>query len=926
MPEPRKKLIEVALPLDAINQACAADKNVKTGHIRNLHKWFAPMPLPAWRALLFASLVDDPGNDLPFEEAEREREALFFIIKDMIREGTRLNWSTIKTAREKIKDNFPNQTPLIVDPFCGGGSTIVEAQRLGLKTFASDLNPIPALITTLLTRVPQLFSTQIPINPIDKKNSLNDVFGVGNIFADVRYYARRVREIAFEKVGHLHPEIEFSSGNKRNSLVQSYIWARTVRSPNPIYSDIYVPLVRSFNLSKRTDAIAWIDVVKDPKSSGYSFEVRCSGEPQVKGTTGRAGATCVMSGEPIPLSYIRAEGKAGRIGLRLMAVQALLEGRRVYLSPPEGLEDRIKEISRPEMESIAIPKEALGFRVREYGFTEFSDLFTNRQLTCLLAFVSAIQQVSNEIERDVQAKFETLDDVPLENGGSGSRAYVDAICLMLGICLGKLTQSNNSLIRWYIDARNGTGQPLPAFDRHAIPMIWDFTEVNPFGGSIGDWDNQVKTALRAFQSIDFDAPPSTVMQLDARDITDVVPAPLVVATDPPYYDNIGYADLSDFFYMWIRFAIRGRFNKALATVSTPKINEIIAARYRHSGSTEAAHEYFQRGMKEVFTKISEKHHASIPMIIIYAYKQKEKISEAGGSTGWESILQALIDAGLAIVGTWPISSNRKTRMIAVETNSLLSSIAMVCRPRDTNAPIATRQNLHRNLRAELPTAIRLLQTSSVAPADLAQASIGPGMAIFSRYAKVLEADDSVMTVKTALQLINQALDEYLSEQEAEYDADTRFAITWLEAHGMETGPYGTAETLATARGVAVAGVVEAGILEARGGNVRLLRRDEMPDDWDPAIDKRLCVWECSQHLIRVLENEGESAAAGLLARLGARGEVARDLAYRLYGICERKQWAEEARAYNGLVVAWLELTRLAARAGPTGPAQSEMAI
>jgi len=556
---------------------------------------------------------------------------------------------------------------------------------------------------------------------------------------------------------------------------------------------------------------------------------------------------------------------------------------------------------RPE---VLMPERALGFRVQEYGLRQFSDLFTIRQITALDTFASCVAETHKVIVQDALNAGREPDNIPFVSGGKGARAYADAITTMLGICIGKLAQSNNTLVRWFIDPRNGSGKATPAFDRHAIPMVWDFVEVNPFGGSTGDWILQIETAIRALALIDPYGPPTQVRQLDARSLHLFIDQNIAVATDPPYFANIGYADISDFFYIWLRRALKEIYPDLFATLATPKASELIATPYRHDGNTDTAKAYFREGFQEVFSNIAKHQRQDIPISIIYAFKQEEDDEAGTASTGWDAMLEGLIASGLSVVGTWPLRTNRATRMIGIGTNALASAILILCRVRPASAPVATRRELVAALKKELPSALIKLQQGNIAPVDFAQAAIGPGMSIFSRHSKVLEANGSSMTVQAGLQIINDELERFLEVLEGEMDRDTRFCITWFEQYGLDDGLFGEADVLARAKNTAVQGLVEAGVIYSKAGKVRLLKRAEYPQQWNPRLDHRVTVWECAQHLIRRLDTGGIEAAARLVNELGGGSEDARALAYRLYSICERKKWADEALAYNTLVVEW----------------------
>jgi putative DNA methylase len=920
----KKKLIEVALPLEAINVASVREKSIRHGHPSTLHLWWARRPLAACRAVLFAQLVDDPSahqDEFPTEkDQERERQRLFQIIEDLVLWENTNNETVLESARAEIRNSCGNDLPTVYDPFCGGGSIPLEAQRLGLTPIASDLNPIPVLIGKCLVQIPQSFSE---VGPIAASGNPDLGFAHGNcsygLSSDLVHYAEIIRERVHDKIGENYKDVQVTDGTGSRKTVVAWIWCRTVSSPHPACRGVHVPLAKSFWLSKRGGAREWVEPVIDREKLEYSFVVRHDGEPTVNGTVHRTSATCLISGQPITLDYIQNEGKAGRLGTRLMAVVAEGNPGRVYIT------------AGPEEESlskIAVPEDVPHCEIEHwrsctncvvYGMDTFEKLFTSRQLVCLTTFSNEIKNLYSQILKDCISHGMEDDNIPLKDDGRGARAYAEAITTYLSTALSRLADRSSSMCGWdtgYAKIRN-------TFGRQAIPMVWEFAEGNPFSNSTGNWMSCVewikKVILRSIPT-----PTGTIFQSDARKTTQK-PASVVISTDPPYYDNIPYSNLSDFFYMWLRRTMQDVFPELFSTVRVPRTEELVANQFRLGGK-DKAERFFETGMEDALSNISRVSKTEYPITIYYAFKQSEIKKEGVSSTGWATFLQSVISSGLMINGTWPLRTEMANRQMAIGTNALASSILLTCRHLPENASVTTRGDFIKDLRQSLPDALVQLQGANIAPVDMAQASIGPGMAIFTRYSKVLESDDTPMTVKTALQLINQALDEYLSEQEADYDADTRFAITWFETHGMERGPYGAAEILAIARGVAVTGVVESGILEARGGNVRLLSREEMLDDWDPATDKRLTIWECAQYLIRSLEKEGEAAAADLLSRLASRGEVARDLAYRLYGICERNSWAEEGQAYNGLVVAWPEIVRLAAQERPAGPAEPELEL
>jgi putative DNA methylase len=1113
---PKKKLIEVALPLEAINKASAREKSIRHGHPSTLHLWWARRPLAAARAVIFAQMVDDPSahpERFPTEEAqERERQRLFRLIEELVQWENTTNETVLAQAREEIWKSWritcaavrqeiensgeeigqrvrdlydPDKLPAFHDPFAGGGALPLEAQRLGLESYASDLNPVAVLINKAMIEIPPKFAGRAPVNPESRKQwignsnalprtdslaegnggsegsvsagalaatggDLRDAVadhagggvssgeysgrldtrvgqresafssdrpgftggdrdvpnpvrgnrlvsergdgaasipaersrqnvdclaahfpretltptsyflfprpwkGAAGLAEDVRYYGKWMRDEAEKRIGHLYPKIEITAemtedrpdlkplvGHKLTVI--AWLWARTVKSPNPAFAHVDVPLVSTFMLSTKAGKEAYVEPViensdqeignsrADPSisyplssnsSPGYRFTVKM-GKPKDAEVTkhgtksGGSGTSflCLMSGTPMPFDYLRSEAKAGRMGARLMAIVAEGERGRVYLAPTSEHEAIALSASPNDPPETDLPVKALGFRVQEYGMAKWRDLFTPRQLVALTTFSDLVGEAREQIRRDAAAAGLPDDGKLLRDGGTGAQAYAEAVGVYLAFVVDYASNY------WSVIATPADGFIRGTFARQALPMTWDYAEAPPFGNTSGNWFGGIEWVSKALEALPLMGA-GVAAQADAA--AQSISSNKLVSTDPPYYDNIGYADLSDFFYIWLRRSLRPVFPDLFATLTVPKAEELVATPYRH-GSKEKAEAFFLGGMTQAMQLLAAQVRPAFPVTIYYAFKQSESEGNVGtASTGWETFLDAVISAGFAITGTWPMRTERGARSVGIGTNALASSIVLVCRPRPHDATTTTRRDFVKALKYELPDALKELQHDNIAPVDLAQSTIGPGMAIFTRYAKVLESDDSSMTVRTALQLINQALDEYLSEQEGEYDADTRFAITWFEAHGMEEGPYGDAETLATARGVAVSGVQQAGILQAKGGKVRLLKREEMPHNWDPATDTRLTVWEAAQHLIRTMETKGEAAAGELITKLGSMADIARDLVYRLYGICEKKKWADEALAYNSLVIAWPELTRLAVQVTTDNPSQEQL--
>ena len=645
---------------------------------------------------------------------------------------------------------------------------------------------------------------------------------------------------------------------------------------------------------------------------GYRFTVKVGAPANVgaakAGTKLSRGANfrCLVSGTPMAGDYIKSEGKAGRMPARLMAIVAEGDRGRVYLAPTSEHEQTARTAIPEWQPELKMPNDRRWFSPPIYGLLTYGDLFTPRQLVALTTFSDLVQQARERVQHNTVAAGLTDHNKPLHNGGTCATVYAEAVEVYLAFALSKASTRNCTQTAWYTD-REST---MAGFSRQAIPMTWDFAEVNPLlkgTGSIAATASWVAEVLDG--SLATGGPVSHATQMDAAQAK-LGPSP-VISTDPPYYDNIGYADLSDFFYVWLRRSLKPVLPELFATLAVPKAAELVATPYRH-GSRDAAETFFLGGMTLAMRRFQEQAHPGFPITIYYAFKQSERKADAGiVSTGWETFLDAVIRSGLAITGTWPMRTEQPHGLRVIDANALASSIVLVCRQRPGNASAATRREFLNTLRSELPHTLRLLQAGNIAPVDFAQAAIGPGMAVFTRYAKVVDAEGKSLPVREALELINRTLDEVIAEQEGDFDSDSRWAVAWFEQHGFDEGEYGIAETLSKAKNTSVAGLVEAGILASKGGKVRLLKPDQLPGDWNPTTDTRLTAWEMVHHLVRVLEADGESAAAELAARLGAKAEVARELCYRLYMLCERKKRAAEALSYNSLVQSWPEITRLA---------------
>jgi len=934
MPEHRKKLIEVALPLEAINKESAREKSIRHGHPSTLHLWWARRPLAACRAVLFAQLVDDPSSlpdEFPTEEAQEvERQRLFHIIEEFVKWENTTNEAVLHKARvevarsaarnygvslprsmtsAEVDDALKRYAPPVLDSFAGGGSIPLEAQRLGLEVYACDLNPVAVLINKALIEIPPKFAGRPPVNPESRKKYLHKEWkGAQGLAEDVRYYGKWMRDEAWKRIGHLYPKLRLSKEYSGvEATVIAWIWARTVKCPNPACG-AQMPLVRSFALSTKKGNEARIDpeINKSVHPPSINYIVRHDKASAYPSTVSRQGARCLVCGTAVTFDYVAEKGREGQLHQALIAVVADGKSGRAYLSPNQEQELIARDAKPVWAPYTSLPEQALGFRVQRYGMTHHADLFTARQLAALSTFSDLIQDVRKQIEADT-LNAGAFSNQALANRADDASGYAIAVATYLAFAVDRSADYWSSFAMWAGDFIAHT------FGRNALSMVWDFAEANPFSDATGNWLGAIEWISRVVSDAP-SKPPGTAMQCDAT--APINDQSIVISTDPPYYDNVPYADLSDFFYVWLRHSIGEAYPNVCGTMLVPKAEELVAEPFRHGGS-EGARQFFEDGLGRAFMRMREAQDSKYPLTVYYAFKQSESDGEAhidpngikdSASTGWETMLEGLLTANFSIVGTLPIRTERPGRLRETGSNALATSIVLVCRPRSEKASIITRRDFLSALKRELPKALRDLQRGNIAPVDLAQAAIGPGMAVYSRYSKVLESDGTAMRVRTALQLINQTLDEVLAEQEGEYDADTRWAVAWFEQYGLEEGPYGVAETLSKAKNTAVSALVEAGILRAQGGKVRLLSRNELSSNWNPDTAKRLTVWEVTQRLIQALQEHGDTGAAAILDHVGGYGEVARDLAYRLYTVCERKKWADEALAYNSLVVEWSDIS------------------
>jgi putative DNA methylase len=953
----RKKLIEVSIPLEAINEASSREKSIRHGHPSTLHLWWARRPLAACRAVLFAQLVDDPSawpDKFPTEDAqEAERRRLHQVIKDIVpweasNDEVKLNAARWEIARsvawglgeepppkddgKAILEYLQTKAPPVYDPFSGGGSIPLEAQRLGLRAYGSDLNPVAVLIGKALVEIPPKFAGQPPVNPksrseLQRGGKWNGK-GAQGLAEDVRYYGQWMRDEAEKRIGHLYPKAKLPDGSE--ATVIAWLWARTVRSPDPSAKGAMVPLVSSFMLSTKDGKKTWVEPLIDPDApDGWQFKVKTGAltktdeERLKKGTkTGRgSNFSCVLTGTAIDGDHVKTEGAAGRMGARLMAIVAEGVRSRIYLSPTTDHE-AIASTAIPAWEPEGdLPHDPRNFWTVQYGLSTFASLFAPRQLVALTTFSDLVGEARDKALAEACAAGLVNDEKPLYSGGLGAFAYADAVTTYLGFMLDRTTDRNCSICSWDsgpsgTKASTGgsarTASVRNVFARQAIPMTWDYAESNIFSESGGgilsalDWIEPV--LKRPIVPIGG----GEIYNINAS--TNSFPVrPIVISTDPPYYDNIGYADLSDFFYVWLRHSLASVWPDLFRRLTTPKDGELVATPYRHGGKTEAE-EFFLRGMSDAITAMRKAATDGEPLAIYYAFKQSEISEEGVTSAGWASFLQAIVEAGLVVDGTWPVRTELSNRMIGKGTNALASSVVLVCRKRSAQAETITRAELVRALKKEMPDAIDAIRRAGVGPVDMQQSVIGPGMGVFSRYGRVLENDDSAMSVKTALSLINRVWEEIENELDANFDAETQVALAWFASYGFEVKPSGGLTTLANAKNIPDRALFDAGIFQNLHGKTALTGRDKLPKDWDAS--GLVTVWECVQHVARVLNapNGGGEAAAKLVAQIGGKAADAQKLAYRLFEIATQKGWSAEARVYNALAQEWTRLEEIAASA------------
>lgn len=908
----KKKLIETSLPLEAINAEASREKSIRHGHPSTLHLYWARRPLAAARAVLFAQLVDDPASrpeEFPTVDAQdAERARLHKLMEKLVVWENSNDEELLEHARHEIRKSNNGELPAVLDPFAGGGAIPLEAQRLGLEAHASDLNPLAVLINKALIEIPPKFDGRTPVFPGAAGTRISWRRAEG-LAEDVRRYGEWLRDEAQQRIGHLYPKVTADGGTEHTVI--AWIWARTVKSPNPA-NPIDVPIVRSWWLSKKKGKEAWVHAEVVDGEVRYEVRHDASGpKGDSDGTRVGRGAISIADGTPISAEYLKAEGLAKRMGSHLIAIVGEAKRGRVYVTPSE--EHRIAaRVDAPD----DVPEQELPYDPRNvwtpaYGLTRFADLFTNRQLVALAALSDLVAEArekafSNAITAGLP-RGERLED-----GGTGAEAYAEAIATYLGLCVSRTADLSNALVTW----SNGRDQARNLFARQAIPMAWDFVEINPFARAAGDVGVAVDTAAKALERL----PAGSSGTADQANAMERSYSSLAVSTDPPYYDNIGYSDLSDFFYVWLRRSLGDVHSKTVSTMLTPKAEELVANPYRHAGKG-GAEKFFVDGFNSVFGRIRESANLTVPLTVYYAYKQQDTRDSGTTSTGWHTLLDGLIEAGWEITATWPMRSERGGRMISIGTNALASSIVLACRPRPSDAPATTRRAFVAALKAELPDALRRLMQGAIAPVDLAQAAIGPGIAVFSRYARVREADGSDMSVKDALVLVNSTLDEVIGDQESDFDSDTRFAIKWYRQYGWTQENSGIADQLARSSDTSIGALERGGIFEAKGGKARLVAPSALEGEWDAAADDRVSVWEATVRLAAVMAKHGADKVAESLPVVQTRVnlDAVKELGFLLFHEAEKKKDSKDAGLFNGLVGAWSDLNEHARQIAATTP-------
>lgn len=885
--ENKKKLIEVALPLEEINKACVREKSIRHGHPSTLHLWWARRPLAAARAVIWASLVDDPSShpeEFPtLEEQTKERDRLFAILKELVIWENSNNKEVLDKAKAEILKSTGYPPPALLDPFAGGGAIPFEAARLGLKSYAADLNPVAVMINKAMIEIPARFQDMKPINP-DAKSARDSNTGYENstgLAEDILYYGNLLKEKAFEKIGHLYPKVHIDEVDK-DATVIAWLWTRTVKCPNPVCG-AEVPLVHSFDLSKKKGHEFHVDISYDEYNKVH-FTVSKGLAKELEGTINRNGAICPHCGASIDYPTLRRTMSNEEYGSKLMAIVLETENGRLYIGADKytqsAFDDKTLNYDFP---STKLTGKAAG-NIGLYGFDSTEKLFTKRQLLMLTTLSTLLKDVCQQVEKDYFI---------VNNSKDNAKAYSDTIRTYLAFVIDKLADRNSSFASW-----QSIGEKIRnVFGRQAIPMVWDYAEANPFSDSSGCFSNMLEWVYKAVKEYP-KMSQGEVVQWDATQDNGL--RNIMVSTDPPYYDNICYADLSDFFYVWLRNSLKVIFPNVLTTISTPKKEELIASPYRFNKKTEAKN-FFEDGMVKTCQNLFEYTRDDIPVTIYYAFKQSDNDSDGKASSGWETMLSAIIKSGFTVTGTWPINTEREGRSVSIDTNALASSIVIVCRKIDGAKPSTTMRLFADELRSELLPAVQKLQASNIAPVDLAQSAIGPGIAVYSRYKNIIQADGSELTVRDALKLINRELDSILNEHDSDIDTESSLCLMLYSQNGYNEWTFGDVNTLATAKNTSVDALARIGIVESGKGKVRVHERNELK----PFSSSSKCIWLITQQAVRAFENDGFTGIAEIFADL-SESDVSKvkKLCYQLFSIADKKKWTEEALVYNSVITSW----------------------
>jgi len=925
-----KKLIEVALPLEKINEASAREKSIRHGHPSTFHLWWARRPLAAARAVVWSSLVDDPSSHpelFPTEEDQnKERQRLFKILEDLVVWENSNNPKVLDAAKAEIMRWTNNNPPELLDPFAGGGAIPLEAQRLGLVSHAHDLNPVAVMINKAAIEIAPKFSNRPPINKETSENGLVNWVGTAGFAADVKHYGNLLKKKVFEKVGHLYPKVSISNSNNAERVsVIAWIWARKNKCPNPLCA-CDVPLISSYAISKKKGKEAWVEPLYE--NGTYRFKVHqgiCPNEFEL-GTKFRSSSGKGKKGTFIcpqcksgVVTHDYIEEEANKYGLQSMPIAIIAEGDSGRLCLEIDKESMAKQMSEVDLfyESEQIEDDVPMEQTRGtfasnaqggiYGFWKFKDYFTKRQLCSIVTFIRTLDEIQKIVEEDALAAGLSADKSNLEKNGTGAYAYSQAIRVYLSFLIDQITNQSASICGW-----NSTNTQMRCvFARQAIPMVWDYAECNIFSNSSGSFNNLLELMIKSFSGLPMGGV-GFANQADAQSPYGM--SNIMISTDPPYYDNIDYSDLSDYFYVWLKKSLKNVYPSLFRTLLVPKAEELIATPYRFEGDSEKAKKFFEDGMlvacKQMYNSVSD----DIPLTVYFAYKQSESDNEDESSmiasSGWETMLVSVVKSGFSITGTWPIRTEKPGRSVGVGANALASSIVLVCRKRPENAPTTTRRNFIQELKRELKSSLQKLQSSNIAPVDMAQSAIGPGIGVFSKYTQVLEADGTPMSVRSALQIINQELDLYFNEQDGELDSNSRFCVDFYTQYGFNEAKFGEADTLARAKNTSVATLQSKGVFVAEKGVAHLIDRDKLPEKIDNSDNT---VWLFTQRLTRAMSTGGIKACATLIHNVHTSlPEQAKALAYRLHSIAERKGWQDEAFAYNSLVIAWTDIQMAAA--------------